>query len=597
VLGNGSPRHSYNQNEKQDAMANIMDIVIRQAHIIDGTGQDGFTADIAIKDGRIAAIGDITETGIEEFNATGLIATPGFVDIHTHYDGQASWEHRLTPSSMHGVTTVVMGNCGVGFAPCREGAHETLVNLMAGVEDIPEIVMTEGVPWAWESYPDYLDFLGQRQFDIDIAGYVPHAALRLYVMGERACRLEPATAEDRTRMATLLREALLAGALGIGTSQTINHKSSDGVPIPTLKATEEELTELALAMQSVGRGVFQYVTDLQNPLHILDQFQMLERIVERSGRPLTFTVTQQHLNPNNWSFLLDWTLAAQRRGLPITAQLYPRPVGVILGHELSLNPFYSTPTYQRLSALPFDSLIRELQKPDIRSAILAEKLDANPATLLGLRVANYDEIYPLGDPPDYEPLPETSIARLAAAQGIPPAELAYDLMLQSGGRTLLYMATANYAAGNLDMCRAALCHEGSVIGLGDGGAHMGSICDASYPTFMLTHWVRDRKRGPRLSLPFVVEAMTRRTARVVGLNDRGVLAPGYRADINLIDHLNMSLGSPFIARDLPSGGRRLMQHAQGYVATIVNGQIAYRNGEPTGILPGRLVRGPQSLYA
>jgi N-acyl-D-aspartate/D-glutamate deacylase len=578
-------------------MNGMMDIIIRHATIIDGTGQDGFDADIAIKDGRIAAIGNITQSGREEIDARGLIATPGFVDIHTHYDGQASWEHRLTPSSLHGVTTVVMGNCGVGFAPCRPDAHDALVHLMAGVEDIPEVVMVEGVPWAWESYPEYLDFLARRHFDIDIAGYVPHAALRLYVMGDRACRLEPATAEDNARMAALLREALDAGALGIGTSQTINHKSSDGAPIPTLKATEEELTALAMAMRAVGKGVFQYVTDLQNPLHILDQFQMLERLVERSGRPLTFTVTQQHLNPNNWAFLLDWTRAAQRRGLPITAQFYPRPVGVILGHELSLNPFYSTPTYQRLSHLPFDSLIDELQKPTIRTAILGEQLDPNPTTLLGLRVANYDEIYPLGDPPDYEPKPVSSIARQAAAQGIPPAEFAYDLLLQNGGRTLLYMATANYAAGNLDVCRAALCHEASVIGLGDGGAHMGSICDASYPTFMLTHWVRDRSRGPRLGLPFVVEAMTRRTAAVAGLYDRGVLAPGYRADINLIDHARLRLGAPYIERDLPSGGRRLMQHAEGYVATLVNGQIVYREGQATGALPGRLVRGPQGLQA
>jgi len=578
-------------------MSEMMDIVIRQATIIDGMGQDGFTGDIAIKDGRIAAIGDVTQSGREEIDARGLIATPGFVDIHTHYDGQASWEHRMTPSSLHGVTTVVMGNCGVGFAPCRADAHDALVHLMAGVEDIPEVVMVEGVPWAWESYPEYLEFLAKRHFDIDIASYVPHAALRLYVMGERACRLEPATAEDRASMARLLREALEAGALGIGTSQTINHKSSDGEPIPTLKATEEELTALVMAMKQAGKGVFQYVTDLQNPLLILDQFQMLERLVERSGRPLTFTVTQQHLNPNNWAFLLDWTRAAQRRGLPITAQFYPRPVGVILGHELSLNPFYSTPTYQRLSQLPFERMIEELQTPATRAMILGEQLDPNPSTLLGLRVANYDEIYPLGDPPDYEPKPEASIARQAAAKGVDPAEFAYDLLLQGGGRTLLYMATANYAAGNLDVCRAALCHEGSVIGLGDGGAHLGSICDASYPTFMLTHWVRDRSRGPRLALPFVVEAMTRRTAAVAGLNDRGVLAPGYRADINLIDHARLRLGSPYIARDLPSGGRRLMQNADGYVATIVNGHIVYREGQATGALPGRLVRGPQSLRA
>jgi N-acyl-D-aspartate/D-glutamate deacylase len=574
-----------------------MDIVIRGARIFDGTGAEGVTGDLAIKDGRIAAVGVVEERGREEIDASGLIVTPGFVDIHTHYDGQATWENRMAPSSMHGVTTVVMGNCGVGFAPCRAHQHDQLIHLMAGVEDIPEVVMAEGVPWAWESYPDYLDFLGGRQFDIDLGGYVPHAALRLYVMGERACNLEPATAEDRARMAALLKEALRAGALGLGTSQTINHRSSDGASIPTLTATEDELMALALAMKEAGRGVFQYVTDWEHPDTIHAQFQVLERLAERSGRPITFTVTQRHLRPDNWLPLLDWTRAAQRRGLKMTAQFYPRPVGIILGHELSLNPFYSTPTYQSLGRLDFPDLIAALRQPEIRERILGERLDANPSVLLGLRVANYQEIYPLGDPPDYEPFPESSIAALAAAQGVSPAAFAYDLMLEKDGRTLLYMATANYAHCDLETCLAAVRHEGSVLGLGDGGAHLGSICDASYPTFMLTHWARDRQRGERMPLPFVVEALTRSTARVVGLEDRGVLAPGYRADINIIDFDRLRLGSPFIVRDLPTGGRRLMQHAEGYVATIVGGVVTYRYGEPTGALPGRLVRGPQQAAA
>jgi N-acyl-D-aspartate/D-glutamate deacylase len=575
-----------------------LDLVIRKGLVFDGTGREGFQADIGIKDGRVAALGQIAASGREEIDASGLIVTPGFIDIHTHYDGQATWEHRLAPSSLHGVTSVVMGNCGVGFAPCRGDQHDLLVHLMAGVEDIPEIVMAEGVPWTWESYPDYLDFLAARRFDIDLGGYVPHAALRLFVMGERACRLEPATEQDRAQMARLLKQALAAGALGLGTSQTINHRSTDGIFIPTLKATEEELTALALAIKEAGRGTFQYVTDWEYPDQIEGQFRVLERLVERSGRPLTFTVTQRHLRPDNWLILLDWTAAAQRRGLPMTAQFYPRPVGVILGYELTLNPFYSTPTYLRLQqSLDFPALVAELRRPEIRARILDEKIDRNPSTLLGLRVANYDEIYPLGDPPDYEPTLDSSIASLAAARGMEPAAFAYDLMLENGGRTLLYMATANYAEHDLETCRAALCHEGSVIGLGDGGAHLGSICDGSYPTFMLTHWVRDRTRGERLPLPFVVEALTRRTARVVGLNDRGVLAPGYRADLNIIDFDRLRLGSPIIIRDLPAGGRRLMQHAQGYLATIVNGTVTYRDGQPTGALPGRLVRGPQAAPA
>jgi N-acyl-D-aspartate/D-glutamate deacylase len=457
--------------------------------------------------------------------------------------------------------------------------------------------MADGVPWDWETYPEYLDFLARRNFDIDIAGFVPHAALRVYVMGERACALEPASEQDRDRMAALLKEALQAGALGLGTSQTINHRSTDGISIPTLKATEDELLALAMTMKEVGHGLFQYVTDFPGEDQIDQQISMMERLAARSGRPLTFTLTQQHLNPKLCLPLLAKTDAAKSRGLRIMAQFYPRPVGVILGHELSMNPFYSTPTYLGLNGLGFEELISTLRKPEIRQRILSEKLDPAPAMLLGLRVANYDEIYPLGDPPDYEPAPETSIARLAEARGIPPAELAYDMMLESNGHTLLYMATANYADRNLDMCRTAFCHDGTVIGLGDGGAHMGSICDASYPTFMLTHWVRDRKRGPKLALPEVVEAMTRRTAQLVGLNDRGILAPGYRADVNIIDFARLRLGSPYIIRDLPTGGRRLMQDAQGYAATIVNGVVSYRDGQPTGALPGRLVRGPQQAAA
>jgi len=575
----------------------MMDLVIRRAHVVDGTGRQGFEADIAVQGGVIVEIGMVAAAGREEIDARGLLVTPGFVDIHTHYDGQASWAERLTPSSWHGVTTAVMGNCGVGFAPCRAEDHEWLVQLMAGVEDIPEVVMTEGVPWLWESFPEYFDFLGRRRFDIDLAGYVPHAALRLYVMGARALDLAPANAKDIANMSGLLKLALQAGALGLGTSQTINHKSIDGTPIPTLRAAEDEFLALAMAMKAAGHGVFQYVTDLTEPARIEGQFRMLERLAEQSGRPVTFTVTQQHKYPENCAILLDWTAAAQRKGLPMSAQIYPRAVGVILGHELSLNPFFSTPAYQALAELAFDARIAALRDPDMRARILSEKLDPNPSSLLGLRVANYDEIYPLGDPPDYEPMPETSIARMAAARGIDPAALAYDLMLEDGGRTLLYMATANYAMRDLEMCNSALRHEGAVIGLGDGGAHLGSICDASYPTFMLTHWVRDRRRGERLQLEFAVEAMTRRTARVAGLNDRGVLAPGYRADINVIDFKDLQLGKPFIVRDLPCGGRRLMQQARGFRATIVAGEVVYRDGEATGALPGRLVRGTQERRA
>jgi N-acyl-D-aspartate/D-glutamate deacylase len=572
------------------------DLVIRGGTVFDGSGKPGIEADVAVLDGRIAEIGRIDAAGLEEIDAKGRIVTPGFVDIHTHYDGQATWENRLIPSSIHGVTTVVMGNCGVGFAPCRADQHELLIHLMSGVEDIPEVVMSAGIPWNWETYPEYLDALAARRFDIDLGSYMPHAALRLFAMGERACRLEPATDADIETMAGLLRQAIRAGALGLGTSQTINHKSTDGMSIPTLKASKAEYAGLMRAMADLGSGVFQYVTDWEDPAEFPRQFGLLRELAEASGRPITFTLTQRHNRPDNWRWLIDRVDTARAEGLAITAQFYPRPIGIILGHELSLNPFYSTPSYLALAGLSFERRIEALRQPELRARILAEPLDANPPTLLGLRVANYGEIYPLGDPPDYEPLPETSIAALALRRGIPAAELAYDLLLENDGRTLLYMATANYAGRSLDTCFEALSHDGAVVGLGDGGAHLGSICDASYPTFMLTHWVRDRVRGRRQDLATVIETLSSRTAAVVGLLDRGILAPGYRADLNVIDFDRLSLGAPNIAHDLPDGGRRLMQRAAGYTATVVNGAVTYRDGEPTGALPGRLVRGPRAVH-
>ncbi|HLY57882.1 MAG TPA: amidohydrolase family protein, partial [Stellaceae bacterium] len=443
------------------------DLVIRGGTVFDGSGGEGREADIAVSGGRITEIGKILVRGREEIDARGLMVTPGFVDIHTHYDGQATWEQRLMPSSFHGVTTVVMGNCGVGFAPCRPGEHDLLIHLMGGVEDIPEVVMTEGIPWTWETYPEYLDTLARREFDVDIGSYVPHAALRLFTMGERACRLEPATDGDLEAMGALLRQALKAGALGLGTSQTIHHRSTDGMSIPTLKASKAEYTALVSAMAEAGRGVFQYVTDFFDEAEFPRQFGLLRHLAECSGRPVTFTLTQHHNRPDDWRWLMEHVDAARHDGLNMSAQFFPRAVGIILGHELSLNPFYSRPSYIALADLGFEERIAALRQPEVRARILAEPIDSNPATLLGLRVANFDEIYPLGDPPDYEPPRDTSIAAMAARQGVTPDELAYDLLLEKGGRTLLYMATSNYASRTLDTCFEALGHDGAVVGLGD----------------------------------------------------------------------------------------------------------------------------------
>lgn len=568
-----------------------LDLIIRGGLIVDGSGGEPFEADVAIRNGRIAAIGDIAGRGAEEIDAKGQIVTPGFVDIHTHYDGQVTWENRVTPSSGHGVTSVVMGNCGVGFAPCRPDEHALLIRLMEGVEDIPEIVMREGIPWNWETFPEYFDRLAERRYDADIAGYVPHAALRVYVMGQRGVDREPSTDADRAEMAWLLREAVAAGALGFGTSRTLFHRSSDGKSIPTLSAPTEELMALALALKDAGRGIIQYVSDFGDPVA---EFGQIRDYVGRSGRPLTFSLGQSNVTPDNWRRMVELTRQANLDGLKVKGQALGRPVGFILGHELTLNPFYSTETYRNLAALPFEARIEKLRNPEIRARILDEPPDPDPVNFLGRQVRGFETMFQLGDPPDYEPAPETSIASLARARGIRPEALAYDLMLEQGGRSQLYLAVANYGGGSLDASYEMLSHPDVVPGLGDGGAHYGTICDSSYSTYLLTHWVRDRKRGPRLTLQHVVRALACRTAELVGLDDRGLVAPGYRADLNIIDFDRLRLHGPEIRRDLPAGGRRLVQRADGYTATLVNGVPVYRDGEATGALPGRLVRGGQA---
>jgi N-acyl-D-aspartate/D-glutamate deacylase len=574
-------------------VAHDVDLIVRNGLVVDGTGAEPFNADVAVSGGRIVEVGTVSARGREEIDARGLIVTPGFVDIHTHYDGQVTWESRLVPSSAHGVTTVVMGNCGVGFAPCRPDQHEMLVQLMEGVEDIPHPVLVDGLPWTWESYPEYLDFLATRQYDMDICGYVPHAPVRVYVMGQRGADREPATAADLGQMARIVREAVAAGAMGFSTSRTFFHRSSDGKSTPSFEAAEGELMALALALKDAGKGVMQLITDFEEP----DQtFALLRRLVERSGRPLSVSLLEGTYGPMTlrWRDVLDWAAEATSAALPIKAQVLGRAIGVMLGHELTLNTFYTCESYVKLAHLRFEERIRVLQRPDTRARILAEAADPNPTIVLGRLAREFDHMFLLGDPPDYEQPFEQSIAARARRAGVTPEELAYDLMLERGGRNNLYVTLCNYENGSLDSSLSMMRHAGAVLGLGDGGAHCGTICDGSYPTFMLTHWVRDRKRGERVPLPQVVKWLSHDTACAVGLLDRGVIAPGYKADLDVIDFDRLLLHAPEVAHDLPGGGRRLVQRAEGYAATIVSGAVVHRGGEPTGSLPGRLVRGPQT---
>ena len=577
-------------------MQRDVDLVVRGGLVVDGTGAAPYESDVAVANGRIVAIGKWTGSAGDEIDARGHVVTPGFVDIHTHYDGQVTWESRLVPSSSHGVTTVVMGNCGVGFAPCRPDQHDMLIRLMEGVEDIPHPVLVDGLPWTWESYPQYLDLLATRQFDMDICGYLPHAAARVYVMGQRGADREPATDADLAAMAGIVRDAVDAGAMGVSTSRTFFHRSSDGKSTPSFEASESELMALALAMKSSGKGVMQLISDFDDPEAT---FAMLRRLVERSGRPLSVSLLEGTYGPMTlrWRDVLDWAAEATASGLPIKAQVLSRAIGVMLGYELTLNTFYTCESYRKLARLPFDEKIRELERPDMRARILAESADPNPTIVLGRLAREFDHMFLLGDPPDYEQPLEQSIAARASRLGVTPEEHVYELMLENGGRNNLYVTLCNYEYGSLDSSLDMMRHPGAVLGLGDGGAHCGTICDGSHPTFMLTHWVRDRRRGERLPLETVVKWLACDTARAVGLMDRGIIAPGFKADLNVLDFDRLRLHAPEVAHDLPGGGRRLVQRADGYAATVVGGTIVYRAGKPTGTLPGRLVRGPQSIAA
>jgi N-acyl-D-amino-acid deacylase len=572
-------------------MDSAYDLVIRNGLVIDGTGAERFEADVAITGDRIAAIGAVSGAGVEEIDAKGKLVTPGFVDIHTHYDGQAVWSERLSPSSSHGVSTVVGGNCGVGFAPCRPEHRELLVSVMEGVEDIPEVVMTEGLSWDWQSYPEYLDAIESRPHDIDFASQVPHSAVRVFVMGQRGADREPATQDDLRQMQAVVREAIDVGALGFATSRLVIHKTGQGDPIPTFQAAEAELGAMAMALKNAGRGVLQAVFG-ESGRTFEDEIDLLSRLTRMSGRPASFSMAQSNENPDAWRHAMQHLAEANTKGPPIRAQVYPRPIGVVLGFDLTINPFSLCPSYGPLAKLPFAERIAALRDPVMRARLLMEDPGEAiiPLARLGRR---YDFMWRLDDPPNYEPAPEDSIAAQAARQGVSAAELAYDRLLENDGHGLLLVALANYGNGSLDPIHSLITDPNSVLGLGDGGAHYGMICDSSYPTFVLQHWTRERQ-GQRLSIEQAIQALTADPAQTVGLLDRGVLSVGRKADLNLIDYDQLRLATPQVLYDLPAGGRRITQGARGYDALIVSGQVVSRRGEPTGALPGRLVRGPQA---
>jgi N-acyl-D-aspartate/D-glutamate deacylase len=561
------------------------DLVIRGGLLVDGLGGEPTPGDVAVDGGTIVAVGPVTGRGAEEIDATGLLVTPGFVDIHTHYDGQATWDSSVAPSSWHGVTTAVMGNCGVGFAPVRPDAHAQLISLMEGVEDIPGAVLEEGIDWTWESFGEYLDAVERRPHEIDLCAQLPHGALRLYVMGERAARLEEATEEDAVAMRQLAREAMEAGAIGFSTSRTLNHRTSTGDPTPSLRATGHELEMIVQGVADAGHGVVELISDFWPDPDA--EFEMIRTLVALTGRPLSVSLAQSHQRPEGWRSLLASIEAAAAGGLPMRGQVAPRPIGLLLGLQSSFHPFTGTPSYTKIAGHPLAEQVRAMRDPTFRARLLEE------SSPLGRRLIDYDRMYALGDQPDYEPPPERSIARMAAAQGVEPTELALNLLLDDEGRNFLFAPFSNYADGSLDACGEMMTHPDTVLGLGDGGAHVGIISDASFPTYALSHWARDRDHG-RMSVGWVVEQLTSRTAQTVGLLDRGVIAPGLRADLNVIDFDRLRCERPAMAYDLPAGGKRLLQKARGYAATIVNGQLISRDGNPTGDLPGRLVRGPQA---
>ncbi len=566
------------------------DLVIRGGLVFDGRGAPPVRADIAITGERITAVGDVPERGAEEIDASGLMVTPGWVDIHTHYDGQITWDSRMTPSSTLGATTVVAGNCGVGFAPVRPQDQDTLIRLMEGVEDIPGAALHAGLSWEWESFGEYLDAVERLPHDIDVAVQLPHGALRVYVMGERGANRDPATPAENAQMREITRDAIRAGALGFSTTRTMVHRTADGDLTPTLGAARAELEAIAQGLADAGSGVLQWVSDFSD---MDGEFQLIRDLTQIAGQPLSFSMVQADVVPDQWRELTRRLDEAAAEGFPIKAQVAGRPVGLMLGLQGSAHPFISRPAYQEIADLPLAEKVAVMRDPAFRARLIAEAPAKGHPFINSLAGAHH-KMYAIEGELDYEPDLADSLGAKAKVLGVNPDELVYDALLADEGRAFLFFPMHNYVEGSLDNVHAMLANPNTLSGLSDGGAHVGAICDVSLPTFMLTYWCRDRTKGPRFDLAGMIRAQTLDTAEAVGLNDRGVVAPGYLADLNLIDFDRLKLNVPYMVYDLPTGARHLMQDAKGYVATVKSGQVIYREGQPTGALPGRLIRGRQA---
>ncbi len=561
------------------------DLIIRDGTIIDGTGKNSYKADIGILGEKIIKIGNIKGSAKKEINASNLFVTPGFVDIHTHYDGQAIWDNYLKPSSIHGVTTVVMGNCGVGFAPCKVNDREKLVELMEGVEDIPSPVMHEGLSWDWETFPEYLNSLDKHNRDIDICALLPHAALRVFVMGERALKHEKATKEDMMKMKKISTESIKAGAFGFSTSRTISHKSCNGEFTPTLKAHESELNAIAEGLKDANGGFMEIVSDWNEPSPE-EEFNVLRRIAKNTNRPIVFTCNQRHDRTKYWNELMGFAREAKKENLSIRPVVAPRPIGILLGLNGSQNPFSGTVSYKKIEHLSLKERVNIMRRPEIKESILSEDPVKDSKFPLITRIS-YQHMYEFGDEANYAPDKKESLDSRAIKEKISPQELAYNILLKNEGKAFIYSPLVNYADNNLDVCESMLLDKNAIMGLGDGGAHVGFILDAGFPTWLIYYWCN---KTNKFSKEETIRRLTTDTAAAAGLYDRGKIEKGFKADINILDWNNVRAGQPYIVNDLPTGGKRLMQETRGFEYTIVSGNITYKKGKPTGILPGKLVR-------
>lgn len=575
------------------------DLIIKGGTIVDGTGKPAVTGDVAVTNSRISGVGKDLGSAKRTVSAEGLLVTPGWVDVHTHYDGQVSWDPQLAPSLWHGVTTVVMGNCGVGFAPAALDRHEWLIGLMEGVEDIPSVSLSAGIRWNWESFPQYLDALAAMPRTLDVGGLITHGALRAYVMGERGAKNRPATPDDIAQMAALVKEAILAGALGFSSSRTLVHIANDGEPVPGTFATEEELLAIARAIKETGRGLIEMVprgVAGEDNAALTREMSMMRHIATVTGCPLTFLLPQHNADPHQWREQLRQCEEAVKDGARITPQVFARPVCILFSAQ-GENPFQYLPSYVPLKNLPLAEKVAALRNSNLRQRLLSEK-DPN-TTGMSLLYQNdmvWQRTYPMGYPLSYTPENHNSVAEIAKREGRTPREVVYDLMLEHEGRSFLMYAVAGYTEGNPDAIHEMLQHPMTALGGSDAGAHVRQIIDASIPTYMLTHWARDHRVGDRYHLPleFVVKKLTRDGARLFGMHDRGTLEPGMKADVNLIDFDRLQVNHPEMVHDMPAGMPRLMQTANGYVATLVSGEAVQENGKETGARPGKIVRGSES---